>query len=319
MSTPYKKIIIICVSILTIWSTYKKFNQKKESLMIAIIQGASHPAVDKAHQNFKDRLEYLIGKKIDFLSFNTQGSAANAFTLARQLKENKNIDLFFTIDTATTLAFAKSIPDKPIIFMAVENPIELGLIKKGSNLAGLTDSIEESIILKMIKDTKIKVKKIGLLHKNESSKQTIFEKIKLLLEKSNFEFIEISVNDEFELMNSLSSNIDKIDMIFSSTDNLVASCFPIINKLAKQYKVPFFVCLGNGAENGAFCSVGMKYEYNGFDAANMAYEVLVKKIKIDSIPLQYGNYDTWTFNKKTAEIIEQEIPENIPCAKISIV
>ena len=127
----YKILIyILIVSIMpVIYYSVKK--NKDFEYTVAIIQGANHISVDQAHENFKVKLTNLFqDKKINFQSYNAQGSPSLAYSLAQQLSTDKNIDLFFTIDTVTTLAVSSCIKDRPIVFMAVENPIELGLLNK---------------------------------------------------------------------------------------------------------------------------------------------------------------------------------------------
>lgn len=307
-----KKIIFIIICLSFCYYIYQIYSNKKDKLFtVAIIQGASHIAVDQANENFKNELSKLLNNNVEFISFNTEGSAANAYALAQQLKNNNKIDLFFTIDTATTLAFYKSIQNKPIVFMAVENPNELEILGENKLLAGITDAIPENIILELINGAHIKKKRIGLLYKNETSKQIIFTKIKKILDDNDYSYIDMAINNEAEIMDILSNNIYKIDVLFSSTDNMIASSFPIITNIANSNHIPFFVCLANGAEQGAYCSVGMKYEDNGFDAAKIAYDILMKKIKPFDIPLQFGSYRTWYFNKKTANKINIPIPEHI--------
>ncbi len=315
----YKIPIFIIITITIIISYYKYNNTNKAEYTIAIIQGASHVAVDQAHENFKKQLTELFGnKKISFQSYNAQGSASTAYSLAQQLSADKNINLFFTIDTATTLAVSSCIKDRPIVFMAVENPNELGLLNKNTLLAGITDSISENIALELISNISPNTKTIGLLYKNESSKQIIFDKIKLLLKNNNYNYIDMAVLDESELLSSLSNNINKIDVLFSSTDNLVASSMSLITQITNKYKKPFFVCLKNGAEKGALLSVGMKYEDNGYNCAEMAFMILNNKIKPSDIPLQYGIYDEWFINKDTANILNIKIPKIIN-KKITII
>jgi putative ABC transport system substrate-binding protein len=314
------KILSIIIIISALFVYYFKKNTNSNQLTIAIIQGASHVAVDKANINFKNKLtELLKNKEIVFKSYNAQGSASNAYNLAKQLSVDDTIDLFFTIDTSTTLAVSSCIKNKPIVFMAVENPNELGLLNEKSLLAGITDSISEDIALDMILKLAPKAKTIGLLYKNETSKRIIFDKIKLLLEKNGYNFVDMAILDESELLASLLNHIDKIDVLFSSTDNLVASSLSIITQISNKHKKPFFVCLQNGAEKGAFVSVGMKYEDNGFDCAEIAALILDKKIKPFDIPLRFGSYDEWYFNQDTADIIGVEIPNEIDDIKINII
>jgi putative ABC transport system substrate-binding protein len=308
----YKIFIVIFLILIVIILTLQYKKNKTSELTIAIIQGASHITFDQANKNFKTKLKTLFkDKKINFLSYNTQGSGTNAYSLAQQLKTNRKIDLFFTIDTLTTLAFANSITDKPIVFMAVEHPHELGLLNENTSLAGITDSISETVVLELISHLTPNKHTIGLLYKNETSKKIIFEKIKIILKKNGYKYIDMGVLDETELLNCLTNNIQKIDIIFSSTDTLIASALTLISNIAIKYKKPFLVCLKNGAEKGAFASVGMKYEDNGYDCAEIAYKILHDKIEPSKIPLKYGTYDEWYINKETAKKIGITVPEQI--------
>src|SRR5699024_12845722 len=84
---------------------------------------------------------YVEGENIEIESVNAQGAQDNLNPMAEQLA--KNNDLILSLGTATTQALANVEKEKPIIFTAVTDPVDSGLVESkdapGKNITGTSD------------------------------------------------------------------------------------------------------------------------------------------------------------------------------------
>src|SRR5699024_7461325 len=84
---------------------------------------------------------YVEGENIEFESLSAQGAQDNLNPMAEQIVETN--DMILSLGTATTQALANAEQEKPIIFTAVTDPVDSGLVDSqetpGKNITGSSD------------------------------------------------------------------------------------------------------------------------------------------------------------------------------------
>src|SRR6056297_3759878 len=110
---------------------------------IGISQFVEHPALDSAREGFIEGLaeEGFSEENIEFIEQNAQADFATAQSIAQQFKSN-NLDLILAIATPNAQAAANVIKNTPVLFTAVTDPVEAGIVETmeapGGNLTGTT-------------------------------------------------------------------------------------------------------------------------------------------------------------------------------------
>lgn len=315
------KIIIISVilgSILLLLNQYNKIHKPKYT--IAIVQSASHPALDAARDGFIQTInKNFSDKEIQFLLYNTQGSLASAHSLASQLHNNKKIHMFYTIGSSVTQAVHQLEKTRPIFFAAVSDPYEIGINQQNyKNITGFSDMISPEIPLYLINSIDPKTKKIALLYSMSTLNQQECKKIRTVLENNKKEVIDIIINNETEIESILESNIEKCDAILSPCDNVVATAMPLIVKKTIKHKKPFFVCFNEAVTAGALASCGTNYYESGEKNATNAIQVIKKTKNISDMKIEISHNKKIYLNNETAQKIGIDI-SNISNDNIKVI
>lgn len=292
--------VISAVIIAVVFGSFQFYKNKKAQYTIGIIQCASFPPIDEAIRNFMVKTKELFGEnEVNFVFANAENSPVNAHAIAQRFTTNRDIDAFFTTDTATTQAVFSLEKKRPIVFMAVERPEEIGLIHEKTNACGITDRIAPYAVQQLIElIPHINQKRIGLLAKNETSRKLLLDEVTELLISSGYQISIFMPLNEMELIEQLPSILTKIDVLISPVpDSMIGSTMSLIAKETKEKKIPFFVCLEHGAVSGAFASRGVNYAKNGTKAAEMIFSILTEKVKPATFTLQPGGYETIYLNR----------------------
>jgi putative ABC transport system substrate-binding protein len=300
-----KKIFFLIMfgGLLSLFFLNKKVETEK-ILTIAIVQGASHPALDAANLSFQKTLKELAGeKKLNFLFYNAEGSPTQAYAIAQQIQANKQIDLFYGIDSSTAQALSQVEKNRPIVFIGVEDPKERGFLKEFTNMCGVTDALPAESYLEIVEKVIGKNKKVALLYKNETSRKAVAKNIREILEFHGHTVFDFTPVGEIELLSQLDAIPFDIDVILSPADSMIAANINLIGEFQKKRKKPFLACMKNSAKFGALASRGTDYEYNGLQAARMAYEIIFNYKKPYDIPLEIGGYEEIFVNRSIMNIL----------------
>ena len=280
---------------------------KNLKYVIAIIQSASHPALDSARDGFIEALSYHFSdQNIEFLLYNSQGSLANAHALASQLIHNNNINMFYTIGSSVTQAISQLEKRRPIIFAAVSDAQAIG-IEDGKNVTGISDMIAPEIPLYLINSINKDIKKVGLFYSMSTLNQRECAKIKQILENNHKEVINIIVNNESEIEAILEANLYNIDALLSPCDNIIAMAMPFIAKKMIMYKKPYFVCFNEAIKGGALGACGADYYESGKENGYNAVKVIKKEIAISRIPIKISDCNSIYLNQDAAKSIDLDI------------
>ncbi|SID14911.1 ABC-type uncharacterized transport system, periplasmic component [Mycobacteroides abscessus subsp. abscessus] len=90
-------------------------------------------------------------------------------------------------------------------------------------------------------------------------------------------------------------------MIYIITDNTVVSALESVIQTANDNDIPLFVGELDSVERGGFAAYGFDYEDIGYEAGEMAAEILEGEKKPSELPVQYPQNLKLLINKKAAE------------------
>lgn len=277
---------IMSVLILTI--IIIKNNDK--SMKIGIIQFVEHDALDSSRNGFIYQLKKQgLNVKIEYR--NAQGDQSNCAIIANQLV-NKNCNLILAIATPAAQSVA-AITDKiPILVTAITNPEDAGLVvsnkRPQTNVTGTSDLAPISQQILLIKKIKPDVKKIGILFSsNEANSKYQVEIAKKECEKLKLKFKLFNFSQMNEIQQIVESMVNKVDVIYTPTDNAIASNMELISKIALSKSIPVICGESNLLSKGATGTVGVDYYELGKLTADQAVQILKYGKKTQDIPIGY--------------------------------
>lgn len=310
-----KKKIAALLSILSLGIMFTGCGEEK--LKIGISQQLQHGALDEAREGFIEGLKekgYEDGKNIVIDYKNANGEVANTTIIADQFKNDK-ANLIFTIATGSTQAAYNSTKDIPIVFTAVTDPIDAGVVKEmknsGTNCTGTSDAVnikdQLDLAEKIVKD----IKTIGVIYTTSEANSLVqVEQLEAVAKAKGYTVKKIGVTNVNEIQQNLTSAIKDIDLLYIPTDNTVASGYAIVGDVCVKNNIPALGAEPTGVDKGVLFSLGISYRQLGKEAAYKAVEILEGK-KPSEIEVTTQQELSIVINTDVAKKLGIEIPQDI--------
>ncbi len=293
-------------------------NQNQEEIKkIGVLQYTEHAALDSSYEGFMAALEdngYVDGKNIKIDFKNAQGEMPTTQTIANQFV-NDQVDMIFAIATPAAQAAYNATKDIPIVFTAVTDPIESGLANSweasGTNVTGTSDLTPVAKQMALIKDILPDAKKIGVLYTtSEVNSEIQVELAESAAKDLGLEIVRVGITTVNDIPNAIASVVDKVDVIYSPTDNLVSSAMPVVWDACVDKKIPVFAGEEGMVKTGGIATEGIDYYQLGYETGLMAIEVLEGKDP-STMPINTLENTTLIVNQENADAINLTIPEEI--------
>lgn len=283
----------------------------KSEYTVGVTQFVEHPSLDEALKGFQKALEDK-GLKVKYDIQNAQNDQSNNQTIANNLAGD-GVDLIFANSTPSALAAANATKDIPIVFTSVSDPVGAGLVKDmenpDGNVTGTTDTHPDAIpnTVKFI-DKYLDGKKVGMIYNSgEQNSVAQVDLVKKAMKGTDLQLVEVSVSTSAEVKQAAESLVGKVDCFYIITDNTVVSALESVISVANEKDIPLFVGELDSVKRGGFAAYGFEYYDIGYEAGEMAAEILTGKKKTTELPVQYPQNLKLLINKKAAKEMNVEI------------
>ena len=316
-----RNIIIIFVMVLiTTFSIIGKASNKKNNdiIKIGISQMIEHEALDLIYKGIEDELnEYYknSNKKIDIDYQNAQGEQANCNTIAQKFVNDKK-NIIIAIGTPSAQSAVNLTKDIPIIVSGIGDPIGAKLVtnlnKPNVNVTGTINlpPIEKQI--ELMHTLMPNAKKIGLLYC--SSEINSSYQIKLAKEKLDslgLEYTDLTVANANEIQQMMINAANKVDAIFSPTDNIIANSMANVAMIEESEKIPVVCADASMTKIGGTVTYSVDYYEMGKLTAKKTIEVLEGIKDIKNIPLETVDKFNFIVNTNMITKLGLSIPSSI--------
>lgn len=296
----------------------KKAEKEDGKIKIGAIQYIEHVSLDNALRGFEDRLKEE-GIEAEVEVENLQGDQALTTTAPKKF-EGDDYKLVYAISTPAAQGAKTALPNKNIIYSAVTDPVEAGLIEapdKITNITGVNDAVsaKEQIesFLKIYPD----IKTIGTIFStNEANSKVQVEVLKKACDELGLKLETVGINNINDIGQALSTLTGKIDAYYALTDNTVASASTIVAENLLKEKIPSLSAEEGQVSKGLLMSEGVDYYEHGRQAADLAIKIL-KGEDIKNIHAEDNKTSKKKVNGKTAEALGLDLNnENLKDAEI---
>ncbi|MCR2807303.1 ABC transporter substrate-binding protein [Paenibacillus soyae] len=254
-----------------------------KSYSIAISQIVEHPSLDATRQGFLDALKdagFVEGDNLKVDYNNAQGDANNFKPIAEKIASDKP-DLALGIATPNTQVLVDEIKDFPVLFAAVTDPVDAGIVSQleapGGNVTGASDSNPDAIVQTMdfIAKEFPDVKSVGIVIDESQDNAVVMSAVaEEALAKHNITLVKAPVANASDIQQAAESLVGRVQAIYITLDNTVVAGVEAIIDVAAENDIPFFSADRDTVEKGAFATVGFKYYDHGYEAGQMAVEIL---------------------------------------------
>ena len=313
-------IIIFVIVLITTFSIIGKASNKKNNdiIKIGISQMIEHEALDLIYKGIEDELnEYYknSNKKIDIDYQNAQGEQANCNTIAQKFVNDKK-NIIIAIGTPSAQSAVNLTKDIPIIVSGIGDPIGAKLVtnlnKPNVNVTGTINlpPIEKQI--ELMHTLMPNAKKIGLLYC--SSEINSSYQIKLAKEKLDslgLEYTDLTVANANEIQQMMINAANKVDAIFSPTDNIIANSMANVAMIEESEKIPVVCADASMTKIGGTVTYSVDYYEMGKLTAKKTIEVLEGIKDIKNIPLETVDKSNFIVNTNMITKLGLSIPSSI--------
>lgn len=286
---------------------------------IGITQIVSHPSLDASVEGFKEALADA-GYDATYDEQNAQGDVQTAATIAGNFA-SADLDLVLAVATPTAQAAAQAITDKPVLFTAVTDPVEAGLVDSlespGGNVTGTTDAppVEEgenpaTEQMALIKEIVPDAETVGIVYSSgEANSLTQVEWAKDAAKDLDVEIEEATVTSSAEVQQAAES-LD-VDAFYVITDNTVVSALDSLLTVAQQKEIPAIAAEGNSVAEGCVATWGISYHDLGYQTGEMAAKILAGEAEPADMPVEDAENLELYLNLTAAEEQGVELPEDL--------
>ncbi|WP_033313931.1 ABC transporter substrate-binding protein [Saccharococcus caldoxylosilyticus] len=282
-----------------------KGRAEKKTYHIGVTQIVEHPSLDAAFKGFKQALKDK-GLSVSYDVQIAQGDMNNNQTIANNFVSD-GVDLIFANSTPSAQAALNATKDIPIVFTSVTDPIGAQLVqsmeKPGGNVTGTTDTHPDAIpkTVQFI-DKYINGNRIGMVYNaGEQNSVAQVDVVKKAIKGTDLQIVPVSVSTSAEVKQAAESLVGKVDCIYIITDNTVVSALESIIQVASDHDIPLFVGELDSVKRGGFAAYGFDYYDIGYEAGEMAAQILKDGKKPADLPVQYPQKLKLLINKKAAK------------------
>lgn len=278
---------------------------------IAISQILEHPSLDATRQGFLDALAdagIVEGQNLKVDYNNAQNDQTNNNSIAQKIAADKN-DLVLGIATPSAQALVENVTDgTPVLFAAVTDPLDAGLVDDleapGGNVTGASDTNPLAVqqIMDFIAEHIPGVKNVGMvINTGEPNAEVMANNAEQQLAKHDIGLIRAAVTNTSEVQQAAESLVGRVEALFIALDNTVVGGVESIIQVANDNDIPFFASDRDSVEAGAFMTVGFKYYDHGYQAGQMAVEILKNGKNPGEMPVSFPDKIDVILNLKAAE------------------
>ena len=291
---------------------------EKEMVKVGILQLIEHNALDSAREGFVQALAdngYIEGENLEIDYQNAQGDPSNISTMSERFVNN-NSDMVLAIATGAAQSIASKTTDIPVLFTAVTDPVDAGLVSSnenpGGNVTGTNDMSPIAQQLDLMLKLKPETKTVGLLYNSSEDNSVLqIEIAKEALKERNIEWVEQTVTNSSDVQQAAQSVVPKVDALYLPTDNVIASAMPIVAQVANEAKVPVICGEENMVIGGGLATLGLNYYNLGYQTGEMAVRILKDGADISTMPVESQTDFNYLINGETAQAIGMEIPADL--------
>ncbi|SFR67690.1 ABC transporter substrate-binding protein [Anaeromicropila populeti] len=310
-------ISLVCIVVIAGFLAMNGRPASKDTYKIGIVQIVDHTSLNTIRTTFIDQLKelgYEDGKEISIDYQNAQNDQSLLKTICQKFVSNK-YDLIVAIATPSAQAAISETDDIPVLFTACTDPISSGLVdsleKPGKNATGTSDYVPLTKSVELADRITPGITRIGTIYNpGETVSTVMIEELKEYTSKNNMELYEATITSTADTQQAVESIIDKVDAIFLTTDNTVASSMNLIANIAGKKKIPVYAGADSMVQDGALAGCGVDYEQLAIQTAQMAVEIIQGKEPAE-MPVQRLEESFIFLNTSTAKQIDVTFPDDV--------
>lgn len=230
-------------------------------------------------ENGLEQAKLVEGRDYTLKVQSAQGDIATLNTILAAL-ESEGTDMVLVLSTPTLQAAVYKFKKTPVVFTFVADAVVAGAAKSSTdhqaNVTGITTLGDFVGMPPVLKECMPSVRRVGTLF-TPSEANSVHNKgiLAAELKRAGIELVDLPVNSSAEVTDSAMSLCSRdIDAVCQCLDNLTASSFASIAKMAQKRRLPVFGFASSQAKEGAIVVVARDYYDGGVETGLLAARVM---------------------------------------------
>lgn len=284
------------------------------AMRVGIVQLVEHPALDAAAQGMTDALNQAFpGGKIEILHRNAQGDQGNLQSIAQSYVSG-GVQLIGAVSTPAAQAMANRTTEIPIVGTAISDYVAAKLVHSnetpGTNVTGTTDRTSEQLQVELLQALFPQAKRIGVLYNSgEINSQLQVESLRAAGEAAGLTLTEGTVSNVNDVSQVAQSLLERVDVVYVPTDNVLAAAMPTLTALADERKIPVIGAAASFVTDGAVAALSVDYYQLGYRAGEMAAAILKGEAKPETTAITSQEEWQVVIRKDKAAALGVTVPE----------
>jgi putative ABC transport system substrate-binding protein len=308
-------LLILIVGMATFSGCSGQGKTPAETYKIGIVQPMDHPSLNEIRETIISELKAQdMGDKIEIITKNANGDMSLLPSIMQDFL-NSNVDMIVPIATPAAQAAYAATQTVPIVFSAVSNPVQAGLVTSfdatTGNITGVSNSIAIEDIFKLAGELTPDAQVFGFVYNTSEINSTAgIERAKAYCDQNGIKYKEAAITGTADLQQSASALVGQVNAFFTPNDNTVASAMATYVKVATDAKLPIYAGADSMVKDGALATVGIDYVKLGKQTAAMVIRIVNGQTVKDNPVEQVAEYANM-INVDTAEKLGITIPETL--------
>ena len=287
-----------------------KTPEDKQEVYVATLM--THPALDQVIASMKEDLGkegFTDGKNITLTVKNANGEVNLVPAIVQDAKARKPA-VVVAVTTPVAQAFAKNV-SVPLVFSAVTDPVSAGVVQSMEsvtpNVSGVSDAWPYKAQLVLAKQLVPNATRLGVIYNpGEAASQFGLTQIRPLASQLGLTVVDMPATKTTEVLTIAEQYVDKVDILYLSSDNTVIQALPAALKVAIANKKPLIVGDSGTVEKGGLAAVSVGYAGVGKETGRIVAQFLRGNTLVKPVTAQG---DELYLNAATAEKIGLSIPQ----------
>ena len=213
------------------------------------------------------------------IQFANAGAGDDAARRGARKFVNDRSDVIIAVGRTAARAAVEATHLIPVIFVGVDDPVEAGLIPSmapsGTNVAGVMGHLPAARQIELIRQLVPGARRIGILYGlGQAESLRDIRQLQDAGAKTAAVILDVAVARPVDVGSAARSLINKVDVLFTLVDPVVARSFAAVVKVANDARIPLVASDPAGAASGAMASFFVSDRDLGLQSGRMALRIL---------------------------------------------
>lgn len=259
----------------------------------------------------------LASVDVELVEANAQGDPTLIQSIARDFAAG-DADMVAVVGTPAVIAQAELIEDRPVIAMAMGDPVGAGVAASldapGGNVTGSIDYIDPARLLDEVQLVHPDLARLGTVHDpSNQNMQVWMDDLRAATSERGIALVESAASASSEVEQAARALDGRVDVVLTGPDALVIEAIAAVGQVADRAGVPLYTVGADVEVAGVIGSLGPDYREVG-RLAGVAAAAVHGGTPVGQVPFGRPGELEWTLDEVEADELGLTIPASVLAA-----